>query len=124
MPKLTVEKLKKIREEAQKRVADIGNAQVIVHMGTCGIASGAKEILDSLMREIKAKKLNGIKVKTTGCAGLCSKEPMVTVELPGNQPVKYANLTGEKMKTILEEHVLGHTIVSKYALAIGNEQIL
>jgi (2Fe-2S) ferredoxin len=124
MPKLNVKELEKLRNEAQKKVADIGTARIIVHMGTCGIASGAQEVLDSLKSEIKSKKINDISVKTTGCAGLCSREPMVTVELPGNQPVKYADLNGEKMKTILEEHVLGSNIVKKYALAVGKEQIL
>ncbi|MDZ7264388.1 MAG: (2Fe-2S) ferredoxin domain-containing protein [candidate division KSB1 bacterium] len=125
MPKLTIEDLKKIREKALGTVnlrEGVGRAKVTVHMGTCGIASGAREIMDALMTEITAKDIKDVIVTTSGCAGLCSREPMATVELLGKPPVKYVDLTRDKIKTIFEEHIMGGNIVTKYALAIGSER--
>ncbi len=125
MPKLTIEDLKKIKENAQSAVMfreGDRRAKVTVHMGTCGIASGANEIMDALMNEIETRKIKDVIVTTSGCAGLCSREPMATVELPGKPPVKYVDLTKDKIKKIFEYHVLGGNIVTKDALAIGSER--
>ncbi len=125
MPKLTIEDLKKIREQARGTVIlreGVGRAKITVHMGTCGIASGAREIMDAVMNEIAARDLKDVIVTTSGCAGLCSREPMATVELLGKPPVKYVDLTREKVKKIFDEHILGGNIVTKYALAIGSER--
>jgi NADP-reducing hydrogenase subunit HndB len=125
MPKLTIDDLKKIREKARGTVnlrEGVGRAKVTVHMGTCGIASGARDIMDALMEEIEKKEIKDVIVTTSGCAGLCSREPMATIELPGKPPVKYVDLTKAKVKQIFNEHVLGGFIVTRYALAIGSER--
>ena len=125
MPKLTIENLKKIREQARGTVnlrQGSGRAKITVHMGTCGIASGAREIMDELMKEMEAREIKDVIITTSGCAGLCSREPMATVQLQNSPPVKYVDLTRIKIKEILEKHVLGGKIVSEYALAIGSER--
>lgn len=125
MPKLTIEDLKKIREQARGTVIlreGLGRAKITVHMGTCGIASGAREIMEAVMSEIESRGLKDVIVTTSGCAGLCSREPMATVELLGNPPVKYVDLTKEKVKKIFDEHIMGGNIVTNYALAIGSER--
>ena len=125
MPKLTIDDLKKIREKARGTVnlrEGSGRAKITVHMGTCGIASGAREIMDELLKEIEAREIKDVIITTSGCAGLCSREPMATVELLNSPPVKYVDLTRIKIKEILEKHVLNGKIVSEYALAIGSER--
>ncbi len=125
MPKLTIDDLKKIRDKARGTVIlreGVGKAKITVHMGTCGIASGAREIMDAVMSEIETRDIKDVIVTTTGCAGLCSREPMATIELLGKPPVKYVDLTKEKVKKIFDEHILGGNIVTKYALAIGSER--
>ncbi|MDZ7332991.1 MAG: (2Fe-2S) ferredoxin domain-containing protein [candidate division KSB1 bacterium] len=125
MPKLTIEDLKRIREQARGTVIlreGHGRAKITVHMGTCGIASGAREIMEAVMNEIESRGIKDVIVTTSGCAGLCSREPMATVELLGQPPVKYVDLTKEKVKKIFDEHIIGGNIVSKYALAIGSER--
>lgn len=125
MPKLTIEDLKKIREQARGTVVlrdGVGRAKITVHMGTCGIASGAREIMDAVMNEIEVRGLTDVIVTTSGCAGLCSREPMATVELLNKPPVKYVDLTKEKVKTIFDQHIMGGQIVTKFALAIGSER--
>lgn len=126
MPKLTLKDLEKKREEAKKTVVlrEGGpyKAKVTVHMGTCGIAAGARKVMDALLKEIEKRESQDILVSTSGCAGLCSREPMATVELVGKAPVKYIDLNGEKMKKIFEDHVLGGNVIIEYALGYGSEK--
>lgn len=125
MKKLKIGDLEKIREKA-RRTANLrqgkARAKITVHMGTCGIAAGAREILTALMKEIEKKKIKDVIVTTSGCAGLCSREPMATVEITGKAPVKYVDLDAAKMKKILVNHVVKGTVVKEYALAIGSER--
>ena len=99
-----------------------GRARVIVHMGTCGIAAGARPVMSAVMEEIETKDVKDVILTISSCAGLCSREPMMTVELQDEPPVKYVDLTPEKAKRIFVEHVLGGKIVTEYALALGSER--
>ncbi len=100
-----------------------GRAKITVHMGTCGIASGARNILSEFLTQVEKANTDDVILTTSGCAGLCSREPMSTVEIKGEPPVKYVNLDEEKVRQIFEEHVMGGNIISKYALAIGSERL-
>ena len=125
MAKLKLGDLAKIRDQARAVVSlgeGKGRARIIVHMGTCGIASGAKDIMSAFLNEIETRNVADVLLSTSGCAGLCSREPMATVELAGEAPVKYADLTPEKASKIFEEHVIGGKIVTECALAIGSER--
>ncbi|MCK4547344.1 MAG: (2Fe-2S) ferredoxin domain-containing protein [Candidatus Eisenbacteria sp.] len=125
MAKLKLGDLAKIRDQARAVVSlgeGKGRARIIVHMGTCGIASGAKDIMSAFLNEIETRNVADVILSTSGCAGLCSREPMATVELAGEAPVKYADLTPEKASKIFEEHVIGGKIVTECALAIGSER--
>ena len=125
MKKLKIGDLERVREKVRKTSTlrqGKARAKVTIHMGTCGIAAGARKILTALMEEIEAAKLTDIIVTTSGCAGLCSREPMATLEVTGNPPVKYGDLTPEKIKEILYEHIINGNIIEKYALAMGSER--
>jgi NADP-reducing hydrogenase subunit HndB len=126
MPKLKVEDLAKIKEKTRKTTVlreGAGKAKVTVHMGTCGIASGAKPIMDALLKGMKNKDVKDVILTTSGCAGLCSQEPMATVELKGAPPVIYVDLTPEKIGVIFNKHVLEGDVVQEYALAVGSERM-
>lgn len=99
-------------------------AKVIVHMGTCGIAAGARAVMSAMVEEVEKRDISDILVSISSCAGLCSREPMMTIEMQGKPPVKYVDMTAEKAVEVLEKHVLGGEIVTEYALAIGNERIM
>ncbi len=122
--KLKIQDLAKIREKTKAltsiREAE-GRAKVIVHMGTCGIAAGARDIMDALLDEIQKNKVTDVIVTATGCAGLCNREPMATVEMKDSPPVKYVDLTPEKMRKIFVEHVLLGRMLPEYVLAVGSE---
>ena len=126
MGKITVDDLARIREAARYKIAlrqGAGRVKINVHMGTCGIAAGAREILTTVMKEIEAKNLHDVIVTNSGCAGLCSQEPMMTVEVLGEPaPVKYVFLTPDKVRKIIESHVLKGEVVRECALAVGSEK--
>lgn len=100
-----------------------GSARIIVHMGTCGIASGARPIMKAFMDELERSGRTDILFTTSGCAGLCSHEPMATIERKGETPIKYIELTPEKVHEIFEKHVINGTIIKEYALAKGSERM-
>lgn len=124
MPKLTIDDLKKMRDDTAGALAlraGTSRAKVTVHMGTCGIAAGAREVMAALLKEIEAQGVTDVLVTTSGCAGLCSREPMATVEVRSQAPVKYVNLTPQKMAQVFRQHVLGGEVVTDAALAAGCE---
>ena len=125
MAKLTVDDLKKIKErvlmEDQFRSGQ-KRAKINVHMGTCGIASGARDIMDALLDELAENKVSDVLVTTSGCIGICSREPLVTVEEQGKEPIIYENLTQAKMRQILRQHILGGVIQNEFVMARGKEQ--
>jgi NADP-reducing hydrogenase subunit HndB len=124
MAKLTIEDLKKIKEkvhaETALRVGD-RRAKVTVHMGTCGIASGARDVLNSLMGEIEQAGVSDVVVTTSGCMGLCSREPLVTVEILGKEPIKYELMNANKMRQVFKRHILEGEIQTPFVLAKGAE---
>ncbi|MBU4361180.1 NADH-quinone oxidoreductase subunit NuoF [bacterium] len=91
-------------------------------MGTCGIASGAQKIMDSLTKEIDKGKQKDIAIITSGCMGLCSREPLITVEIFGQEPIIYQYMDEEKMVEVLNSHILGGKVVTDYALVRGKEE--
>ncbi|MBA4373046.1 MAG: NADP oxidoreductase [Thermodesulfovibrio sp.] len=124
MPRLTIEDLKKIKEKhrADFTLREGGyRAKVTVHMGTCGIAAGARNVMTALMDEITKANLTDVIITTSGCAGLCAREPLATVEIMDQPPVKYCDLNDDKMRVIFKEHIMGGTPVEKYGLVVGSE---
>jgi NADP-reducing hydrogenase subunit HndB len=124
MPRLSIEDLKRIREEAKQTLtlrSGTARAKVTVHMGTCGISAGARDVMGALLKEIEKQKIADVIVTTSGCAGLCSREPMATVEIAGQPPVKYVDLKPERILRVLKEHVIEGRIVTDFALASGCE---
>ncbi len=118
-PVKSLEDLKKLREEAiEKRKAKVsfGNAQVIVGMGTCGIAAGARDTMKAILNQIEAEDLNDIVVTQTGCIGLCEKEPIVQVVISGGQKVTYGKVSPLVAKRIMDEHVKGGKVVREFVI--------
>ena len=125
MPKLKVSDLAKIKERVSQDTAlRQGGARVkmTVHMGTCGIASGARDVLNALMDELEASGRQDIMVTTSGCAGLCSHEPMVTVQYGDQEPVKYVYLDEAKIRQIFHRHALEGEVQTQWALARSQEE--
>lgn len=92
---------------------------VTVHMATCGIAAGAREVMLALTEATGRTGRKEIQVKTGRCIGLCKTEPNVTVEITGEEPVVYQKMTADKMRKVFEKHVLGGEPVREYVLEQG-----
>ncbi len=125
MGKLRPEDLTRIAEKMRRTTAlrdGAARARITVHMGTCGISAGARGIMSALMAAIGEQNVEDVTLTTSGCAGLCSREPMMTVELKGEAPVKYADLTPEKATKVFAEHVMGGSLVADLALGEGSER--
>jgi len=122
MERISLEDLNRIKEEASRRrdLASNGKkAGITVHKGTCGIASGADEIWQKLFDLLKAKgeSEDAYRIMQTGCVGFCGMEPIITVDLPGQKPVRYRRVDPAKLEQILDRHVLGGEVQADLVLS-------
>jgi len=127
MPRIKIEDLDKIAQQQRKNMSlreGAGRVKITVHMGTCGISAGARKIMAEVMNLVEKSGASDIIVTTSGCAGYCSREPMMTVEVIEQAPVKYVDLDNKKVGRIFDEHIMKGNIVEEYALAMGSEQAL
>ena len=127
MARLSIADLQNVRDENKAtftlRKGDY-KAKIVVHMGTCGIAAGARSVMTAMLDEIALSGREDIVVKTTGCGGLCSCEPMAVIEIAEQTPVIYGDLNEEKIKEIFRTHIMSEKPVEKYAMALGGETII
>lgn len=126
MTRLKISDLDKIADDVQRRMnvrAGAGRVKITVHMGTCGIAAGARGIMKTFLDEIERSQAADVLITASSCAGLCSSEPMATVELSGEAPVKYVKLTEERTKKIFAQHVMQGKAIPEYALSVGSERV-
>ena len=117
----SLEELKRVREEAlQKKQmkAAAGNVQVIVKMGTCGIAAGARDTMKSVLNFIETNNLSGVSVTQTGCIGMCEQEPILQVVIGENPKVTYGKVNVEVAEQIMKQHVQNGIPVKDYVLPI------
>ncbi|MFC1824092.1 ferredoxin [Thermodesulfobacteriota bacterium] len=124
MAKLRVEDLKRIKKNMAGTVNlrdGTHRVKITVHMGTCGIAAGARTIMNQLLEKVEQTGATDIMITSSGCAGLCNHEPMITVEVKESAPVKYANLDAEKIVKIYDDHILKGQPVAEFALSVGSE---
>jgi NADP-reducing hydrogenase subunit HndB len=113
-----------IKEKTQKENAlreDGYHVLATVHMGTCGIASGSREVLSTLIEELAASERLDIRVTTSGCIGACEHEPVMTVETLGQPTVIYGDLNADKAREIWQKHISEGKLVPQYVVSYGNE---
>ena len=119
----SLEELKAIREKVQgtigMRYEGEEQIRVVVGMGTCGIASGARPVLTALATEIQEQNLGHINLSQTGCIGNCTYEPLVEVIEPDKEKVTYVNMTPEKALEVLRLHLKDGKIVTKYTIGVA-----
>ena len=105
-----------IRESAE------AETRVLVGMATCGIAAGAKPVLNAIVEEVAKRDLKGVMVTQTGCIGICQYEPVVEVVTPGQEKVTYVKMTAEKALRVVNDHLVNGNVVTEYTIganAIG-----
>ncbi|MGD1822709.1 MAG: (2Fe-2S) ferredoxin domain-containing protein [Pleomorphochaeta sp.] len=118
MARMTLEELRKLRaskqNSLQKRSIEGKEGQVIIGMGTCGIAAGAKTVLDAFISELDAKGVTNISVTQTGCMGLCHVEPTIEVIVPNMPDVIYGKVDAEVARQIVQDHIIDHKLVNDH----------
>lgn len=115
MSKLTLDDLRKLRASQQQTMAlresEGKDVQIVIGMGTCGIAAGAKETFGAIIDVIAAKGLANVMVRQTGCMGLCHSEPTVEVIAPGMPAIIYGKVDAAVGRQIVERHVIGRELL-------------
>lgn len=121
----SLEELKAIRDKMKVQIGirseDEDKTRVVVGMATCGIASGARPVLNFLVNEVQARHLDNVVVTQTGCIGLCQYEPIVEVFEPGREKITYVKMNEDKALEVLEEHLIKGNVVEKYLLRMENK---
>ncbi len=116
----TLAELAAIRDKMRDKVAmreGTNDIRIVVGMATCGIAAGARPVLNAFVEEVANKGLSDtVTVSQTGCIGICQFEPVVEVYKAGEEKVTYVHMTADKVARIIDEHIKGGKVVSEYAL--------
>ncbi len=121
MAKMTLEQLRKLREEKRRDLAsrevDGKEIQIIVGMGTCGIAAGAKQTFDAVVEAVNEFGLGDrVVIRQTGCMGLCYVEPTVEVAMPDMPRVIYCKMTQDMAKDLVRKHLVEHKLLDNHIL--------
>ncbi len=118
----SLEELMKIKEKAVKDLQmrdSQKKGKVVVAMGTCGIAAGAKDTLQAVVSELSQKNINDIAVVQSGCMGLCDVEPTIEVILENQDPIVYGHVTPQQVRRIVEQHIIEGKVVSDLMIRKG-----
>jgi NADP-reducing hydrogenase subunit HndB len=109
----SLEDLKKIKENAKDLTSarSEGKTRVVIGMGTCGIAAGARKVMDAVLAELEKRGLHDVTVETTGCIGMCQQEPLLDVIRAGQGRITYGKVEPEDVPRIIADHVVNGTIV-------------
>ena len=116
----SLEELKALREQMQSKMNvrkdDSDTVRIVVGMATCGIAAGARPVLNAFVEEVNKRGLSNVQVTQTGCIGVCRLEPIVEVYVPGQEKVTYVKMNAEKVPTIVAQHIVNKQVVTDYTI--------
>jgi NADP-reducing hydrogenase subunit HndB len=117
---MNIDELKKIREKSQKEM-NLRNGEkaikVVVGMGTCGIAAGARPVMAAIKDELGRQNVQNVTVIQSGCAGFCEQEPLMDIFRPGEEKVTYGKVNPDKARKIVVEHIMGGRVVQEFVFA-------
>ena len=117
----SLEELSALREKAREKLnltGEQGNDQIriVIGMATCGIAAGAKLVLEAFREEVSKRGLANVNVTQTGCIGVCQLEPIVEVYIPGEERVTYVIMTPEKVQSVVSSHIVNRQVAQEYTI--------
>ena len=106
----------KMRQQIDLRDSGDDRIRVVVGMATCGIAAGARPVLNAFLEEVAKRQLNNVTVSQTGCIGVCRLEPIVEVYVPGQEKVTYVKMSPDKVPAVVSEHLVNGRVVTDYTI--------
>jgi NADP-reducing hydrogenase subunit HndB len=125
---MTLQELRAMREKAQlqmdRRVGGDRSIELVVGMGTCGIAAGAKDTLNAFIEELNSKDIRNVVIKQVGCMGFCHAEPTVEIHMDGMPDIIYGNVDAEVAKKIVHSHILEKKLVDKHVFDKPSKDIV
>ena len=118
MPQIkSLDELRRLRQQVERDIStrkDTGTT-IIVGMGTCGIAAGARDTMHAILEELRKRDIEA-NVTTVGCIGMCAKEPLVDIEQAGKPRVTYGNVTPDMVSRLIDEHLVKGQVVEEWAV--------
>lgn len=111
----------KMKQTVNTREAAHDSTRVVVGMATCGIAAGARPVLNAFTEEVARRDLHGVLVTQTGCIGICQYEPVVEVYAPGKEKVTYVKMTPEKAVRVVNDHIVNGNVVTEYTIGAATK---
>ena len=112
--------LQAIKERTLKAMSARNDSEdatrIVVGMATCGIAAGARPVMNAFTEEIARRSLKGVTVSQTGCIGMCQYEPIVEVFVPGQEKVTYVQMSAEKVAKVVNDHIVNGNVVTEYTV--------
>ncbi|MBQ2971055.1 MAG: (2Fe-2S) ferredoxin domain-containing protein [Eubacteriales bacterium] len=106
----------KAKFELNMRKENPNAVKVLVGMATCGIAAGARPVLNAFTEEVAKRNLQDVTITQTGCIGICQFEPVVEIEIPGEDKITYVKMTPEKVAKIVNDHIVNRNVVTEYTI--------
>jgi NADP-reducing hydrogenase subunit HndB len=118
----SLQELQAIRDKMQANISTTrdnadAKVRVVVGMATCGIAAGARPVLNAFVDEVAKRNLKGVTVSQTGCIGMCQYEPIVEVIQPGKEKVTYVKMTADKVAKVVNDHIVNGNVVAEYTVS-------
>lgn len=107
---------KQMLEKVTLRKEGEDEVRIVVGMATCGIAAGARPVMNTFMEEVAKRKLANVTIAQTGCIGMCRLEPIVEVYKPGEEKVTYVKMSPEKAAKVVAEHIVNNKVVTEYTV--------
>ena len=120
----SLNELEEIRKRALESVnlrKDRSCTRVVVGMGTCGIAAGARPVLLAFLEEVKKRNIQDVLITQTGCIGVCRLEPMVEIYRPDEEKVTYVNMTPDKVKRVVAEHIVNGRAITEFTIGAADK---
>lgn len=121
----TLAELQALRDQMKNQIGvrhdDTDNIRIVVGMATCGIAAGARPVLQQMTEQVAKRGLKNVTVAQTGCIGICQYEPVVEVMVPGQEKVTYVRMTPEKADKVILEHIVNGNAVAEYTIGAAQK---
>ena len=106
----------KAKQQLNMRKENPDAVRVLVGMATCGIAAGARPVLNAFVEEVNKRGLTDVTVTQTGCIGICQYEPVVEIEVPGQEKVTYVKMSPERAVRVVNDHIVNGNIITEFTI--------
>jgi NADP-reducing hydrogenase subunit HndB len=123
----TIQELEEIRKKTFQEInpgLDRKSTRIVIGMATCGIAAGARPVMNAIIDELKRNDISNVTVSQTGCVGICKLEPVVEVYMPGKEKITYVKMNVTRARRMIYEHVIGGKVIEEFTMHLVEGKVL